>query len=119
MFYSKGKVAAKFGFDGKKPPVALRPSVFAQGISITGDICGDGELLIEGRLNGSVRCRALTVGATGSVKGRIVAETVLIKGVIEGEVEAGGDSCAYGLQAALEGERWLASHEVPESLAAE
>lgn len=88
MFNSKGKVATSAVMDGKGPTVALRPSVLAEGISITGDIHGDGELLIEGRLDGSVRCRALTIGETGSVKGRIIADTVLVKGTIEGEVEA-------------------------------
>jgi len=119
MFYSRGKVAAKSGADGKKPAVVLRPSVFAQGITITGDIYGDGELVIEGRLNGSVRCKALTVGATGSVRGRIVADTVLVMGVIEGEVAAGGDSGSHDLREALDAERWLAGHEVLQNVAAE
>ncbi len=89
MFNSKGKGAANSAADSKNSPVILRPSVLAEGIAITGDIYGDGELLIEGSLDGSVRCKALTVGESGSVKGRIVAETVLVKGTIEGEVEAG------------------------------
>lgn len=88
MFNSKGRVATGAAADGKGPSVALRPSVLAEGISISGDIYGEGELLIEGRLDGSVRCRALTIGETGSVKGRIVADIVLVKGTIEGEVEA-------------------------------
>lgn len=88
MFNSKGKATGSSVADGKSVPVVLRPSVLAEGIAITGDIQGDGELLIEGRLEGSVRCKALTIGETGSVKGRIVADTVLVKGEIEGEVEA-------------------------------
>jgi len=88
MFNSKGKGAVKAAADGKGSAVVLRPSVLAEGIAITGDIYGDGELLIEGSLDGSVRCNALTVGETGSVRGRIVADIVLIRGTIEGEVEA-------------------------------
>lgn len=88
MFNSKGK-GAESGHSGVKMAAAtVAPSILAEGLAVTGDIVGDGELLVEGRLVGSIRCKALTIGEGGSVQGRIVADSVLVKGEVEGEVEA-------------------------------
>lgn len=84
MFGTKEKQAPT----GNTQAPARKPSTVAEGLSVTGDIQGEGDLRIDGRLDGSVACRNLTVGRTGGVFGRIKADTVIVEGRIEGEVEA-------------------------------
>lgn len=83
-----------FGSKEKPPrpamaqPETRKPSTVAEGLAITGDIRGEGDLRIDGRLDGSIACRNLTIGPSGAVFGRIKADAVIVEGRIEGEVEA-------------------------------
>ena len=67
-------------------PVAR--SYIAAGMSVTGDMEGDIDLQLDGRLEGNLRCRSVTVGKSGEVIGRVVAQEVIVDGRIEGDVEA-------------------------------
>ena len=53
-----------------------------------GSISSQGELDINGLIEGDVRASALTIGETGGVKGEVVAETVVIKGTVEGTIRS-------------------------------
>ncbi len=65
------------------------PSILAPDIRITGDIRGEGDVSIEGPLDGNVTARCVTVGPEGYVSGSIKAERVMISGTVEGDVKAG------------------------------
>lgn len=65
------------------------PSILAPDIRITGDIIGEGDVSIEGPLDGNVTARCVTVGPVGHVTGSIKAEQVVISGTVEGDVKAG------------------------------
>ena len=52
------------------------PSIISADLHIVGDIEGDGELHIDGRVDGNVRCESLTVGEQGQVEGKIVVTTL-------------------------------------------
>ena len=45
-----------------------------------------GELDINGQIEGDVRATALTIGETGAVRGEVVAEQVVVRGTIEGRI---------------------------------
>lgn len=62
------------------------PSIISDGVSIIGNIDSPGEIQLDGTIDGDVRCHALTLGESGAIRGRIVAETVVIKGRVEGEI---------------------------------
>lgn len=64
------------------------PSIFAHDIVVVGSITSDGEVQIDGRLEGDVRAGALTIGQGAFVKGDIVADSVVVHGRIEGRVQA-------------------------------
>ncbi|MCZ6861924.1 MAG: polymer-forming cytoskeletal protein [Alphaproteobacteria bacterium] len=65
------------------------PSILAPDIRITGDIKGEGDVSIEGPLDGNVTARCVTVGPEGHVTGSIKAERVVISGTVQGDVKAG------------------------------
>jgi len=61
-----------------------------QSIVIKGDISGSEDLVIAGRVEGSITLdgRALTLAAGAQVLGTISAATVTVSGTVEGSIEA-------------------------------
>ena len=60
-------------------------------IIIKGEISGDEDLIIEGKVEGTVKVTShtVTVGATGKVKANIDAKTVKIDGEVTGDILGG------------------------------
>lgn len=69
-------------------PTSSVPSILGRDITITGDIKTDGEVQIDGRLDGNIIAAVLTVGESGAVNGSIKADRVLIRGKVQGKVTA-------------------------------
>lgn len=63
-------------------------SYIASGMQVKGDIEGDIDLLLDGRLEGNLRCRSVTIGQSGELVGKLQAQEAVIDGRIEGDVEA-------------------------------
>ncbi len=82
----KRKEAAKASSEtvNRKEP----PSIISADLRIVGDIDGDGELHVDGRVDGNIRCETLTVGETGQVEGKIFVNTLRLLGAITGTVRA-------------------------------
>lgn len=57
-------------------------------VSIQGNVSGEGDLHIDGAVDGDITCAALIIGASGRVKGSISAKRATIAGMIEGTVSA-------------------------------
>lgn len=54
-----------------------------------GEISGDEDLLIEGRLEGKIRTdRKVTIGGTGDVRGDVLARSIVVAGKVEGQILA-------------------------------
>jgi cytoskeletal protein CcmA (bactofilin family) len=72
----------------KRGPAMARsgPSIISADVKMTGTIVSQGEIDINGQIEGDVRASALTVGETGAVKGEVVAESVVIRGTVEGRI---------------------------------
>ena len=64
------------------------PSIISADLHIVGDINGDGDLHVKGRVEGNIRCENLTIGETGEVEGRIVTTTLKLLGSITGTLRA-------------------------------
>jgi cytoskeletal protein CcmA (bactofilin family) len=62
-----------------------------QTIVIKGDISGSEELVIAGRVEGSITLEghALTLAPESHVTGKVVAASVIVAGSLDGRVEAG------------------------------
>lgn len=69
------------------PPPRPRPaSMIAQGVSIRGDVSGDGELHLDCVLQGDIRVGKLVLGPNARVKGTLHAQVVEIHGQVTGVV---------------------------------
>jgi len=67
---------------GQKAPL----SIFSPGTVIEGVIHSTGDLQIDGTLIGDVRCASLSIGATGEIRGDIIAESVSVRGSVTGSI---------------------------------
>lgn len=68
-----------------KEPATIGPS-----ITIKGDVTGDEDLIVRGRVDGKVELAQhnVTVGAEGKVKADIIGRTVTVEGEVHGDLRA-------------------------------
>lgn len=72
-----------------RPSSSGVPSILAADIVITGEIVTDGDVQIEGRLDGNISAHSLTIGEQGAVNGTIKAGTAIVRGKVTGKINAG------------------------------
>ena len=63
-------------------------SLIAEGVRIRGDVATEGDLHLDGAVEGDLKVGRLTIGESGSVTGTIVAENVEIRGAVSGAISA-------------------------------
>lgn len=64
------------------------PSIISADLRILGDIICDGDIQIEGVVEGDVKSKSLTVGEAALVKGSVMCETARVRGTVDGEIFA-------------------------------
>lgn len=64
------------------------PSIISRDLKIVGDLHSEGEIQIDGNVNGDIRTHALVIGETAKVKGEIVADAIRILGTVNGQIKA-------------------------------
>ena len=78
-------------------PVRIAPTetpdqraTIGSSITIRGDVTGDEDLLIEGRVEGSVNLQqhSVTVGREGEVKANVFGRVIAVEGRVEGNLKA-------------------------------
>lgn len=66
----------------------IMPSIISPGLQVTGNLICDGDVQVEGVIEGDVRARHVSVGESGSIIGHTVAERVVISGKVTGKITA-------------------------------
>ena len=77
--------------DSGKSDKAVRAAVsttIANGSTVTGDLSGDGDVVLDGLVVGNICCHRLTVGADGELQGEADVEELIVRGVVKGTVRA-------------------------------
>jgi cytoskeletal protein CcmA (bactofilin family) len=89
MFSKVNSVPAAWS-DGASIEIAEdeESSVIGDAARIVGDLTSEGEIEVQGTVEGNIRSRRVKVGEGGQVHGEIVAEAVDIRGLVEGPVVA-------------------------------
>lgn len=64
-------------------------SLIGSDVRIVGNISTEGEIQIDGQLEGDIACRHLLIGETGRVTGEVTAETIRVHGEVIGKITAG------------------------------
>jgi cytoskeletal protein CcmA (bactofilin family) len=75
---------------GSPPSASPDRATIGRSITIRGDVTGDEDLLIQGRIEGSVDLEqnSVTVGPEGHVKASLRGRVVTVEGVVEGNLTA-------------------------------
>ena len=65
-------------------------NTICEGTQIVGDITTNGEIRIDGKLEGNLNAKGkVVVGPTGSVKGQIACKNCDVQGIVDGRIEVG------------------------------
>ena len=68
------------------PRARTTPSVLSSDLTVVGNIKTQGDIQIEGTVEGDIRAHQLTVGETATIKGEIVGDDVIVHGRVIGRV---------------------------------
>lgn len=63
-------------------------SIIAADMHIVGNVSAEGEIHLDGQLDGDVACSTLLQGETSRIAGSVMADTVTLRGTVEGTVTA-------------------------------
>lgn len=83
---------------------AAVPSIISRHLAVRGDLDSDGDIQVDGSIEGDVKTTTLTIGESGSIKGAITAETVLVAGHVVGQIRA--KTVSLSRTARVEGDIW-------------
>lgn len=77
-----------FSASANAPATSGRAAIIGPGIHINGDISGDENLVIEGKVDGKIRLDAyqVDVGQSGRVNANITAKVIKIAGEVRGDI---------------------------------
>lgn len=65
------------------------PSIISEDVRLVGSIMSQGEVQLDGRIEGDIKVDSLVIGTTGVIEGIVEANTLIIKGKIVGSLNAG------------------------------
>ena len=84
--FSKGKGKTEAGRSRKRKPVP--PTIISGDMRITGNVTSEGEVQVDGTVDGDVRGAKVSVGASGHIAGAVTADRILVCGKINGQIRA-------------------------------
>lgn len=80
---NKRKTAAE---DPANKDVPAVPSILSRNLRITGNLETDGDIQLEGVVDGDVKSHLLTIGIEAVVNGSISGDTVRVDGTVNGQI---------------------------------
>lgn len=64
------------------------PSIIAADLHIVGNVRTEGELHIDGRIDGDVEAHSVTIGESGYLDGHVETQELVVHGIVRGSVRA-------------------------------
>lgn len=81
----KEPAAAPAPAPAPKKPVS-NPSILSADLLVKGNLLSTNDVKVEGKIEGDIRARLLTIGENATVNGHMVGEEVVVDGRVIGEV---------------------------------
>ena len=66
----------------------IAPSLLSSDLTITGNLESEGDMQIDGTIDGDIKSFTLTVSESGVIRGTVDAEEVTIAGSVTGQIKA-------------------------------
>lgn len=85
---ASGTAPARRAVDPESP-TGTPPSVISESLRITGNLGSKGDIEVNGVVKGDIKCRRLTIGENGTVRGQLSADHVVVDGSVIGRIRAG------------------------------
>ena len=108
MFSKDGKAATREAM-APEPLEASRqdagnptPSIISRDLKIKGDLICNGDIQIDGEVEGDVQSRSITIGEGADVRGTISSDTIRVRGSVNGQLK--GNSVALAKTAKVIGD---------------
>jgi len=79
-------VSAASGAARAKPAMSGGPSIISPDLKVIGNLQTEGDLQIEGTVEGDIRAHLLTIGEKAVIRGEVVAEDVVVNGNVIGRI---------------------------------
>ncbi|MGE5515306.1 MAG: bactofilin family protein [Bacteroidota bacterium] len=76
------------GLGGAAGRPAIPVSIIGADVRIVGNIITQGEMQIDGQVEGDIACARLIVGEGGRIVGEVTADTVRVHGRLDGRIHA-------------------------------
>ena len=83
---SAGSGTAKSLTVPKLSSAGVAPSIVSANLRVTGDLESEGDIQIDGHVEGDVRSHSVTVGEHAVVSGAILAQAVHVAGTVKGQI---------------------------------
>ena len=64
------------------------PSLISENLHIKGNLQSEGEIQIDGKVDGDVTALSLTIGEKGIVNGEIISGTIMVRGKVKGQIRS-------------------------------
>ena len=84
--FSKTNRSSELGGDGRE--VKAAPSIISENLHVVGNLKTEGEVQVDGIIEGNVAGRTLAVGEKAQITGEIMADEVMVRGVVHGRIRA-------------------------------
>lgn len=78
------------------------PSILAENLTIEGNLVSDGEIQIEGQVNGNLQAASVIIGEKAIISGDISAGKMIIRGEVNGSMR--GDEITVTATAVIHGD---------------
>ncbi|MEQ8332997.1 MAG: polymer-forming cytoskeletal protein [Nisaea sp.] len=70
------------------PQKQAAPSILSADLVVNGNLVSEGDMQVDGTVEGDITSKKLTISATAVVRGSIEAEAIVIAGAVTGQVKA-------------------------------
>lgn len=92
--FSKSKREFDGGAGGGAVAKPAAPSIISTDMKIVGDLTSEGEIQVDGTVEGDIQSKHLLIGEPARITGEITAEVVEIYGTVHGQIRATAVSLA-------------------------
>jgi len=72
--------------DPVKPNKAAAPSIFSSDLIVEGTLHSEGDIQIDGRIEGNIKSGSLTIGEKAVINGELVAKEIIVRGRVIGSI---------------------------------
>jgi cytoskeletal protein CcmA (bactofilin family) len=87
MFSKSSKISSNT-VESRPVVKSTPPSIISADLRVVGDLSSEGEIQVDGAVDGDIRTKSLLVGETAHIRGEIVADSVRVHGTINGQIKS-------------------------------